>query len=84
MLMRINIDVLRKIIREEIERNMRWSAGMFGGVGSRTRKGNILPPQGLGSEKTEEDDKKEEKFTQAGARANRNQRKRYGVSRLHR
>ena len=47
--MRIRLGTLRRIIREEVERNMRWTAGMVGGgntdVGERTES----PPWGLGT-----------------------------------
>lgn len=52
--------LLRQFIREEVERNMRWMAGFFGGLNiGKPRKGNILPPPGLGldsedNEETEE------------------------------
>ena len=64
---------------------MRWSAGFFGGIGSRPRKGNVLPPPGLGSEETQEDHDKEEeeRFSQVGARIERGERKRHGASRRH-
>lgn len=79
----ITIDNLRRIIKEEIERNLRWSAGMFGGVGGRSRKGSMLPPPGLGNEKEIEKDvkeKEEQRFTQVGPRVERRKRKRNGTS----
>lgn len=52
----ISICELRKLIREEVERNMRWSAGMFGGGLSKgTGKGVIEPPPGLGNETNSEE-----------------------------
>ena len=53
--MKISLSELKKIIREEVERNLRWSAGYFGGDLSNPQKGiNYVPLQGLGSS-TEED-----------------------------
>jgi len=55
--MKITLSELRKIIREEVERNLRWSAGYFGGDLSSPQKGiNYVPLQGLGSS-TEEKNK---------------------------
>lgn len=55
--MKITLFELRKIIREEVERNLRWSAGYFGGDLSSPQKGiNYVPLQGLGSS-TEEKNK---------------------------
>ena len=55
--MKIKLSELRKIIREEVERNLRWSAGYFGGDLSSPQKGiNYVPLQGLGSS-TEEKNK---------------------------
>ena len=54
--MKIRLSELRKIIREEVERNLRWSAGYFGGDLSQPSKGiNYAPLQGLGSSTEEED-----------------------------
>jgi hypothetical protein len=72
---------LRKFIREEVSRNLQWSAGFFGGglggasshhgAGSATEQS---PPPGLGPD-TEETDKEildknygEQEKSQAGAR----------------
>ena len=42
--MKIKLSELRKIIREEVERNLRWSAGYFGGDLSSPQKGiNYVP-----------------------------------------
>jgi|688.fasta_scaffold01425_18 hypothetical protein len=60
--MKIKLSELRKIIREEVERNLRWSAGYFGGDLSSPQKGiNYVPLQGLGSS-TEEEKKQIENY----------------------
>jgi hypothetical protein len=52
--------LLRQFIKEEVERNMRWMAGFFGGGNiGKSRKGNIVPPPGLGLE-TEDNEETEE------------------------
>jgi hypothetical protein len=76
--MQITLKELRKMIREEVERNMRWSAGFFGGgIDGAGHKGDPLLPTGtnplpgLGSEDEEETYGKEEQeeLEQPGARA---------------
>ena len=57
--MKIKLSDLRRIIREEVERNMLWTAGMVGGNLNQPRKGiNYMPLPGLGAstEKTEKTD----------------------------
>lgn len=69
--MKITVGELRQIIREEVERNMRWSAGFFTGGGiSKGRKGTVTPPPGLGSEEENKDygEEQQEEPGQAGAR----------------
>lgn len=72
------VEELKVFIREEVERNLRWSAGFFGGGNiSKGRKGTIVPPPGLGSE--DEDDKnygkqQQDEPGQAGVRAARKRR----------
>ena len=57
--MKLTISQLRKIIREEVARNNADYAGVFCGGGiSRSNKGIVNPPPGLGS--TEEDREKAE------------------------
>lgn len=52
--------LLKLLVREEVERNLRWSAGYFsiGGAGH-PRKGMEFPPQGLGDEEGIEEKEKE-------------------------
>ena len=75
--MKITIGELKKLISEEVERNMRWSAGMFMGGGiSKSNKGVVEPPPGLGDESETEDTEKDygkEKPTQFTARQARRQ-----------
>ena len=83
--MQLTLELLRIIIKEEVERNLRWSSGFFGGVGSRSRKGTEIPPPGLGTEEEEYVEKEEERrFTQPGARYGRGKRKRHGNARGNR
>ena len=56
---------LREIIREEVDRNLRWSAGFFGGGQSGGIEGGsgASPPPGLGLDKEEKDgEEAEEQF----------------------
>lgn len=68
---------LRALIREEVERNMRWSAGFcgVGGIGAGSpRKGTEFPPQGLGDEgedKTENEYEEEQEPSQFAARVDK-------------
>lgn len=57
----MTLQLLRYLIREEVEKNLRWSAGYFsiGGAG-RPRKGTEFPPQGLGDEEENEEKEKEQ------------------------
>jgi hypothetical protein len=78
---KIKIKELRKFIREEVERNMRFSAGFFsGGIGAASihhgagSSDETVPPPGLGPD-TEEIDKEildknygEQEKSQASAR----------------
>lgn len=51
--MKIKLSTLRKIIREEMERNLRWTAGIaIGGAGLNNPARGVKygVPQGLGSE----------------------------------
>lgn len=62
--MKIKLSTLRKIIREEIERNMLRTAGFFGGNLSQPSKGmNYMPLPGLGAttEKIDDDTREYEK-----------------------
>ncbi len=56
-MLKIKLGTLRRLVHEEVERNMRWSAGMapggVGHMGKTTSPGNPLP--GLGPEESEED-----------------------------
>lgn len=55
--MKIRLSDLRKIIREEVERNMLRTAGFFMGSLSRPSKGiNYMPLPGLGATTEKEDD----------------------------
>jgi hypothetical protein len=55
--MKITLSELRRIVREEVERNLRWSAGYFGGDLSSPNKGiNYAPLQGLGSSTEEKNE----------------------------
>jgi hypothetical protein len=57
------LKVLKQFIKEEVERNMRWTAGIFGGGNiGKSRKGTVVPPPGLGEdpEETEEQNGKKE------------------------
>ena len=76
----LTLKELRAIIREEVERNMRWSAGFFsiGGAGH-PRKGTEFPPQGLGDEEPQgeqekEHEEEEEKWQQWAYRSDRERR----------
>ena len=62
--MKIRLSELRKIIREEVERNMLRTAGFFGGNLSQPSKGvNYMPLPGLGAttEKIDDDTREHEK-----------------------
>jgi hypothetical protein len=82
--MYITIRELRSIIKEEVERNSRWTAGLFGGGQSGGYHGGdgVLPPPGLGSSEESEDygEKEEERLGQFGAKA-RGTRRRDRVAR---
>lgn len=67
---------LRSLIHEEVERNMRWSAGFCGGLGiGGTRQGTKFHPQGLGDEgeetKTEEEYEEEQEPSQFTTRVDK-------------
>ena len=73
-------ELLRLIVAEEVERNLRWSAGFFGGEGiGSVRKGAVVPPMGLGGNGQDIEHGKEEQ-EQVGAR-HRRKRRRTRVSR---
>lgn len=86
MLLRISVGQLRKLIKEEVFRNLAWSAGFFGsGLNSAntTSSGTATAPPGLGDEeeKTEENEEKEQEefeyLNQRGAAANSRKGGRY-------
>jgi hypothetical protein len=60
--MKIKIKDVRKIIREEVERMIRRSAGFGGilGIGGRNKGSSELSPQGLGDEEEEENGKEQQ------------------------
>jgi hypothetical protein len=61
MVLRMRLGLLRKLISEEVERNMRWSAGMFsGGLSGKGSGAVVAPPPGLGDDEKEEVDGEEE------------------------
>lgn len=80
--MKISIEKLKKIIRDQVERNLRWSAGFFVGGGiDKSRKGVIPPPSGLGSAETDnietiDDYEKEQEKSQFAARVQKFRSKR--------
>ncbi len=54
--MLVTLNELRAIIKDEVERNMRWLAGFYGGGGGNaTGRGAAEPPPGLGDEDGEPD-----------------------------
>lgn len=61
--MKIKIKDVRKIIREEVERMIRRSAGFGGilGIGGRNKGSSELSPQGLGDEEEENGKEQQEK-----------------------
>lgn len=77
MKININIRTLRRIIREEVDRCVRWSAGFGpGGLGSASHKYDAQNPlPGLGDEEEEDYEKEETNRehvkTQIGARVQR-------------
>ena len=59
--MKITLGALRKIIKEEVERNLRYTAGFFGGSLSQPRKGIVYKPlPGLGPSTGEREEELEE------------------------
>ncbi len=60
--MKIKIKDVRKIIREEVERMIRRSAGFVGSldIGGRNKGNAELSPQGLGDEEEEENGKEQQ------------------------
>jgi hypothetical protein len=49
------LEILKRFIREEVERNLRWSAGFFGGGNiGKSQKGTVVSPLG-GEEQNLED-----------------------------
>ena len=75
--MKINLDVLRKFISEEVDRLVRRSAGFGGsaGIAGRGRGSVELPPLGLGDEAEQEKEKerygKEQEKEQFAARVDK-------------
>ena len=71
--MRLTLRELRSIIQEEVDRNNRWSAGIFGGGIGNTSHVNRNPPT-LGGPADEDEfestvpEEDDEEFSQAGAR----------------
>lgn len=72
--MRITLRELRRIVKEEVDRNMRWSAGIDGGGGINvSRNASSGPFPELGDETADEDEVeigsgKEQKRPQLGLR----------------
>lgn len=72
--MRIRVKDLKKIIKDEVERNNRWLAGFFVGGGiSQSNAGVLAPPPGLGDEQEQEEEldkkyEKEQEKSQSSAR----------------
>jgi len=60
--MKIKLSVLRKIIKEEVERNLRWSAGYIGGGISNPRKLNAISPVHMLGTEIENEDKELENY----------------------
>lgn len=83
--MRITLGKLRQLIYEEVERNNRWSSGMFmaGGAHSAHRDKEIAlvnPPPDLGSIEDKEEKDEQEEPSQWAARVWRRTRR---TSRSH-
>jgi len=57
--MKIKLSVLRELIREEVDRLVRRSAGFSGiaGIAGRGRGSPELPPLGLGDEEQQEEER---------------------------
>jgi len=82
----ISVGQLRKLIKEEVFRNLAWSAGFFGsglnGASSNTSSGTATVPPGLGDEEEniENEEKEQEELeylSQRGAAANSRKGGRY-------
>lgn len=58
--MKIKLRDLRKLIREEVDRAVRRSAGFGGiaGIGGRGRGSPEIPPQNLGDEEQQEEEER--------------------------
>lgn len=91
-MLKISVGRLRKIIAEEVFRNLAWSAGFFGsglnGANSNTSSGTVTVPPGLGNEEENiENEEKEEQelefLSQPGAAASSRKGGRYRTSRDH-
>jgi hypothetical protein len=56
--MKITLRDLRRIIAEEVQRNMRWTAGFGGGMGAsgRSHDGSEIRPDHLGDEETDQEE----------------------------
>lgn len=80
--MKVTLAQLRKIIREEVDRNMRWSAGFGGqagiGAGGDQPTNDLTPKLGDPKDDDVNDEKeeygKEQQKTQFAARFNRERR----------
>jgi len=60
MLVMSTLSLLKIMIREEIQRNLRLSAGFYpGGLSGTASSGTEITPPGLGDEKKKEGKKKE-------------------------
>ena len=57
--MKIKLGMLRTMIREEVERNVRWNAGF--GINGMTDSCNVDPPPGLGQTQEDEQETEHEK-----------------------
>jgi hypothetical protein len=70
--MKIKLGDLRRLIREEVDRAVRRSAGFGGiaGIGGRGRGSAELPPQNLGDEEQQEEERygKEQEKSQFAVR----------------
>ena len=88
----LTVKQLRKLIKEEVFRNLAWSAGFFGsglnGASSNTSSGIATVPPGLGDEEEnieneEEKEQELEYLSQPGAAASSRKGGRYRTARDH-
>ena len=58
-MLKMKLSDLRKLIREEVDRTVRRSAGFSGvaGIGGRGRGSSEVPPLGLGDEEQQEEER---------------------------